>query len=83
MKQPTDFYVTFGQKYRARAHERFPVAHPDGWYRLSVMNYEDAKKVAQMLFGAEGYSNVYPGAEFIQSHYPIGELGSWDIRSLM
>lgn len=84
MSEAQEFYVTFGQKYRHLPHSRFPKAHPDGWFRLLVMSYEDAQKVAAMLFGADGYSMVYQVNDFWPvSLYPRGELGVWDIRSVM
>ena len=78
-----DFYVTFGQKYRTERHPHFPAAHPDGWFRLTVVNYENAKVVAGMLFGEDGYSMIYRKSEFEEQLYPSGELGSWDIKSVM
>ena len=83
MTEPEEFYVTFGQKYRHMPHPRFPGAHPDGWYRLSVMDYGDAKKVAIMFFGADGFSMVWPSDEFCPELYPRGELGAWNIWAVV
>ncbi len=71
----SNFYITFGQKYRSMTHPSFPKAHPDGFLVIVAPTYEEAREYAFRRLG-DRWSMIYelrPNSLF----FPLQELGRW------
>ncbi|AYD87380.1 hypothetical protein SEA_VALENTINIPUFF_85 [Microbacterium phage ValentiniPuff] len=68
------FYVTFGLEYGSTAHDAKQHAHPEGFVTIAADNRDQAKFMADYVYGAGGTANVYTDVEFNGERYPLGEL---------
>lgn len=76
--QRVDCFITFGQQYRREEHPTWPLAHPDGWLRVTAASYEQARQVAfAVTDGAHAFD--YPAEHFDQALYSRGELHGIDV----
>lgn len=71
----SDFFVTFGQKYRYEPHPQFGKAHPDGWIRINAPDEDAARNAAFTLLGT-GWATMYD-SEPQREIYPRGELAAF------
>lgn len=71
--EQVDCYITFGQKYRTERHPSWPLAHPDGWLRVTAASYEQARAVGVAITDSL-YAFDYPTEHFQREHFPLGEL---------
>lgn len=82
MNETLDYYVTFGSKYRTKAHPTFPKAHPYGYIRVVAESVGQARAIAAMELG-HNWEFIYGSlAELKPELYPLGELAVFDRGSL-
>ena len=81
----SEYYVTFGQKYRYEPHPMLWQGYggrvPDGWVRIEAPDEPTARGVASILLG-EAWACIYAADDFGPDLYPLGEMRLWgpDIR---
>jgi hypothetical protein len=77
----SEFYVTFGQRYRREAHPRMAEVHPDGWVTIEADTYRVARSATGVLFGTEWcwLYEAHPGAHY----FPRGELARFDAARVL
>lgn len=73
MSATTEFYVTFGQRYRHEQHPELEAAHPDGWLVVEALDLDDARAMAFAALGS-AWAFVYALEDFDPTLYPLGEL---------
>lgn len=85
--EPTEYRVTFGQKYRREGHPTVlpdgKRVHPDGWVTIVVRgDSADARTVAFQLFGPR-WSDLLPASSPHGSWglYLLGEIGRYDCEA--
>jgi hypothetical protein len=53
------YAITFGQRYRNRAHPVLAGIHPDGWVEIEAKDREEAHRIAHNALG-QSWSMAYP-----------------------
>lgn len=70
---PTQFRVTFGQRYRTESHPTFPSCDPSGWVTILARDVFEARACANTTFG-DAWSMLYPSDQMDESFFPHGEI---------
>lgn len=73
----SNYYFTFGLKYRDEPHPLYSRARPDGWVRILATNEILARRRAFSLFG-EHWAFCYPELDFEAHWFPAGEIESFE-----
>lgn len=68
----TEFYITFGNKYRLEAHPAGEWVHPDGYLVIEATDYSTARQRAFELLGDQfAFIYAWPPSAYL---YPLGAL---------
>lgn len=69
-----EFFLTFGQRYHLETHPSGLNVHPDGYFIIEAISYDEARDVVIARFGT-GWSNLLGSDTFEASYYSKGCLG--------
>lgn len=70
------FFITFGLKYADTPHPSGRHANPQGYVEVIAPDEDAARRMADYLFGAGLWANIYTDSTFRFELYPLGALSA-------